>query len=254
MHRFVVKLTAVRGVVLLLILLLGHVSANAGEMPEGWPWHGSSMGFPEGKPEDIERYKNELDIDVVRLQLKFSKYSKRRDVTAEQAWKDGIDWANKMLDSCASLGVRAIINVSQFPIDSDGSLKQTQARFWNDASNLDGVVSVADRLSLAFHMRGKELAAYDLMSEPVIAEGGDSKRPEAWPGLLRRIIGAIRKNDPHRWIVAAPGPWGGPIGYQDFELVGDNRVIYGVHVYQPHAFTHQGVRQNPMGETYPGMI
>jgi len=254
MRKLISCLAWVSAFGIVFALLIAPSTLQAAEMPEGWPWHGVSIGFPEGDPADIERYKQELGIDAVRLQLKLRKYAKRRHLTKEQAWDDGIAWVNRMLDCCSSQDVRAIINISAFPLDPDEDMTQTQAGFWKEKSNLDGVITVAARLAFEFRTRGKELAGYDVMSEPVIVEGGVSRRPEAWPSLLRRIVSTIREHDSHRWIVIVPGPWGGPNGYNDFEPVADSRMIYGVHVYKPHRFTHQGIRDISMGEIYPGMV
>ena len=39
-----------------------------------------------------------------------------------------------------------------------------------------------------------------------------------------------------------------------FEPIDAERVVYSVHMYQPHQFTHQGVYDAPVGITYPGEI
>lgn len=239
---------------LLVLLFCWQGLVDAEELPPGWPWHGVNIGFPEGGPAVIERYRSKLGIDAVRLHMKLQKYAMLKHVTAEEAWNEGMKWAMSMLDSCAANGVKAILNISDFPLDPTTGLSQKDARFWQDSANLDDVVSIAEKLAMTFRGRGTELVAYDLMSEPVIVDHGVGRSPKEWPELLRRIVAAIRKNDSKRWIVVAPGPWGGPDGYSDFEPVADNRVIYGVHVYSPHAFTHQGIRQIPIGATYPGIV
>ena len=66
----------------------GPCFSEAAGMPQGWPWHGVSIGFPEGKPTDIERYKMELGINSVRLQLMLRRYAQHEHVSIEKSWQD----------------------------------------------------------------------------------------------------------------------------------------------------------------------
>ena len=92
------------------------------------------------------------------------------------------------------------------------------------------------------------------MSEPVIVEHGKSRQPGQWPALLKKIVSIIRQHDASRWLVVSPGSWGGPKGYKSFQRIESPRIIYGAHMYAPHRFTHQGIRNITIGEKHPGRI
>lgn len=239
--------------ILLLAVLLSVLPATfAGqEVPPKWPWHGISLGYPEATPRDIVRYKDALGINMVRLQIKARQYANANHLPGDVALEKGMEWADVMLDECRRLGITAVLNVSQFPLDP-ALADQTTADFWTGESGRKSVVAVAAQLSAHFNKRGSELAAYDIMSEPVLVAGKESKSPPAWEKVLEQIVNVVGKNDRQRWVVVSPGPWGGPEGYAGFNPPQRERLIWGVHVYMPHRFTHQGIRENEIGIKYPG--
>jgi hypothetical protein len=216
-----------------------------------WPWHGISLGFPEATPKDIVRYKNSLGINMVRLQIKARQYANANHLSGDIALQKGVEWADAMLDECKRLGITAVVNVSQFPLDP-ALADQTTSDFWASESGKNDVVAVAAQLSAHFNRRGSEFAAYDIMSEPVLVAGTESKSPPAWKSVLEQIVSVVGKNDNQRWVVVSPAPWGGPEGYAAFSPPQGARLIWGVHMYLPHRFTHQGIRQNETGIKYPG--
>jgi endoglucanase len=93
---------------------------------------------------------------------------------------------------------------------------------------------------------------YDLANEPVedlVEEGCDD-----WQGLAERAAQAIRSVDPDRAIIVEPSSWGGPAGLNELVPLSVTNVVYSVHMYLPHAFTHQGVQQPGPVYGYPGLI
>ena len=94
--------------------------------------------------------------------------------------------------------------------------------------------------------------AYDLVNEPcegVVPEGLDD-----WQALALRTARAVRAIDPDRAIIIEPAPWGGPESLENLDLLPVPGVVYSVHMYQPHAFTHQGVYEKTNVLNYPGLI
>ena len=45
-----------------------------------------------------------------------------------------------------------------------------------------------------------------------------------------------------------------PQGYEDFEPLPGNKVIYNAHFFQPHQYTHQGIGNKAFDIVYPGLI
>jgi hypothetical protein len=241
--------------VLGLIAQVGDVRGAVGgkEFPPGWPWRGITIVFPGGTPGDLEQYRGNLGSNAVRLWLQTRKYAQDQKVSDKEAFEASMKWADTMLDTCSRLGITAVVGINSFPLDPSKP-NQTTAAFWENQADQEDMVQTIREVAKHFKGRSVELGAYDFMSEPVLYQGGRTVAPPLWPQLLRKIISAIRKEDENRWIIVAPGPWGLPEGYKKFDPPADQKLVWGVHMYLPHIFTHQGIRDCPLGTTYPGRI
>ncbi len=85
----------------------------------------------------------------------------------------------------------------------------------------------------------KAIWGYDLANEPVEDEVADDC--DDWQALAERAARAIRAIDPDRAIIVEPAQWGSPEGLNELVPIPVPNVVYSVHMYLPHAFTHQGV-------------
>lgn len=222
-------------------------------VPPGWPWRGVNMTFPEAGPGDVKRYHAKLGINVVSLHLEPRRYASQKKVSGEEALQASLEWAEMMLNVCARLGIQGVLDISHFPLDP-GLPSDRTAEFWTNKASIESILDVSRRLARRFRQRGVELGAYQILSEPVVVQNGTSREPPGWPIFLRQIIATLRSEDSSRWIVVHPGPWGLPDGYRRFTAPESNRLIWGAHMYLPHYFTHQGIRQYPLGPRYPGSI
>jgi len=119
------------------------------------------------------------------------------------------------LDACKKYGVIGILSVSQIPIDPASGLSQESRVFWEEPERLMEAINIARSLAQHFHERGNELGAYEILNEPVIRDGSKIEFPKAWPGLLREIVGEIRKYDAQRFIAVSLPAGGLPSGYGD---------------------------------------
>jgi aryl-phospho-beta-D-glucosidase BglC (GH1 family) len=242
------------------VLLSSYLPAQAAEMPSGWPWHGVSMDNLSSKPVDLKRYKAILDIDTVRLQLKPAKLAKRRHLIPEQAWQKSLQWLDTMLDTCKKLKIRAIVNLSHFPIDPayDPNPKIRVAQytpdFWNDATKLDGVIDRVTKLAAHLKSRGEELAAIDIMSEPAVRDGPRLVAPEKWKPLMERVMGVVRSELPNVWVMISPPPQGRMTSFRNLEAFAESHIIYNAHMYMPSHFAAQGIGNKPLNVRYPGYV
>jgi hypothetical protein len=84
---------------------------------------------------------------------------------------------------------------------------------------------------------------YYLLGEALYRDGLPDPPPQ-WYGLALKIVKAIREVDDRTWIIFQPGPGGVPWGYKNLKPLPDPKIIYDVHYYTPHKFTHQGVGIN----------
>jgi endoglucanase len=85
--------------------------------------------------------------------------------------------------------------------------------------------------------------AFEIINEPHYAN--DLARYHA---MIVDVVGAIRKITPDH-IVIVDMPKGAAIeGFDGFAGLGDDKVYYAFHFYQPFLFTHQGLRTAGQGE------
>lgn len=224
--------------------------------PPKWPWKGVSISFPEGDVSILEKFKERLPLNVVRLNVNIRRYADLNHVSGKEALKASLNWTDIMLLACKRLGIAAVIEVNHFPLDSGNQYKMSEARFWNDKNSLDEVVAVAETFATKFHDRQDELVAYQFVSEPlVISHEGRPSSPVQWPQLLNRILTTVRDIDTQHWIIVNPGPGGEAQGYADFTPpLSFPRLVFCAHVYVPYLFTLQGTRNFPVGGSYPGMF
>lgn len=240
---------------MLIIFISDKTFASKGlDLPYLWPWNGIAMSSIGTGPEDIDLVYRELGVNCIALQLMTRLRALRFRLGKEDAWKQELIWADKMLDACENLGITAIIVIYQFPIDPNLGFDEKSAKFWDDSAQTDEVIRLSGELSKHFKDRGRELGGYQILSEPVVFRLGLPTRPETWPNLLKKIIETIRTYDYERWVAITPGPGGQPSGYKNFNPLPYKHIIYNAHMYTPHTFTHQGVLNYPLGPTYPGII
>ncbi len=124
-------------------------------------------------------------------------------------------------------------------------------RLFSDPACQRKFVEVWQRMATRYK-DAKPIWGYDLANEPVeslIEEGCDD-----WQGLAERAARAIRAIDPQRAIIIEPAAWGGPDGLNELVPLPVSNVVYSVHMYVPHAFTHQGVHGAGPSYRYPGLI
>lgn len=243
----------------LVISVSSRPVAASNALPPNWPWRGvvvMSMTMPNAI--DMQ-YLKEIGVNVVNIHLMSRDSARRNKISGRKAFKKDLKWLGAFLSECKVRGITAVISIAQIPLDPATGLTQTSPGFWDDPELLKEAVYAAGELARLFHGRGKELAAYSILSEPVVIRdnfifGATSETPQAWPGLMRDIVKEIRKYDKKRFISVTPGLWGLPAGYEGFKPLDDPYIIYEAHMYQPHYFTHQGIAERPVGYMYPGGV
>lgn len=168
-------------------------------------------------------------------------------------WLEGeLRKLDSLLPLCEKYGVYVVVDLHSPPggkatvsgyIGSDSGL-------FSDPKAQQKFVKVWQRIASRY--RGaKAIWGYDLANEPVEdeAEGCDD-----WQTLAGRAAKAIRAIDPERTIIVEPSNWGGPNGLSEMVPLDVSNVVYSVHMYLPHAFTHQGVHSPGPAYGYPGLI
>lgn len=222
--------------------------------PPQWPWRGITMINPGAKPQDIDMLKQRLGINSVHLYLHLQQIAKAQHLTPGQAWTQGMAWLDQMLAECKKDGVVGIVSLKSFPAPNGSYYKQGSSEFWNSPSAVNEIYTEVAALAKHLHAYGSEFAAYDILNEPVLRTPSGPKVPPHWDEIQSRIIQVIRAQDPGRWIVVKPGPWGGVRGYRNYQAPDYPGLVYSVHIYAPPQYTSQGVGRAPLGVNYPGTV
>jgi hypothetical protein len=170
---------------------------------------------------------------------------------------DGFDGMLSMLDSaldgCKANGVRAIVSFSDFPVFGRRGKLRTSAKVWGDTKGLDEAVAISRQIVDRYRSRGPELLGYHFINEPLVRDGRNSSVPTTWPALAQRLEKVV-ETDPNRWFFYQPGPGGLAKGYLKGQRPTGPRVAYSVNMYEPHAFTHQGIDGRASNLVYPETI
>jgi aryl-phospho-beta-D-glucosidase BglC (GH1 family) len=132
--------------------------------------------------------------------------------------------------------------------------------FWKEPEMQELLVKLWDKIARRYRDRGSVIAGHDLLNEPSLPNGGAAGTLADWNALVRRLIKAIRAADKTHAIIIEPPTLRMPDGKMRNRLEGmdylerppDDNVVYSPHMYEPHAFTHQGVQGRPQPFPYPG--
>lgn len=195
----------------------------------------------------------------------------------DELWPKCLDTAEAAIKEAEKAGLKVVLDLHSAPFAGNRSAVSTWKNPKFEESLTKAWAEMARRF-LPYSQRGV-IWGYDIYNEPVVmkVEGepvsvndyriGDahgSGEPIQWIGIATNIIAKIREVDPDVWIVFETGIWNSPQSYRDLTPLADKRVIYSVHTYDPHSFTHQGVGttlDTPLTEiaartniTYPGEI
>ncbi|MGC1479390.1 MAG: cellulase family glycosylhydrolase [Chthoniobacterales bacterium] len=156
-----------------------------------------------------------------------------------------------VLDRAQEAGIRVIVDLHAPP---GGRLADGTLTMLTDQKLQDVFVEIWKELATRFKDH-PALWAYDPLNEPV------QNRPAPagvnnWWQLQKRTAEAIRKIDPDTPILIEVDQWDSPEAFVWMEPIDVPRVIYQVHMYWPHEYTHQGIDRswiNPDDKpTYPG--
>jgi endoglucanase len=214
-----------------------------------------AMISPDITPGSLRVLGQEWNANLIRWQLiRYGPAAKLNTGAAYEEWLDGeLRRLDAALPFCEKYGVRVVLDLhSPFggTPTSSGYVGTDTGLFTNRAAQ---VLFVADWGRIARRYRDRAVIwGYDLANEPVedeVAAGCDD-----WQALATRAAQAIRASDTRHAIIVEPTPWGGPEALENLEPLPVPGVVYSVHMYVPHQFTHQGVQGGKAGIEYPGQI
>ena len=141
--------------------------------------------------------------------------------------KNLIPWGRKY-------GIKLVVDLHTPP----GGRENCDLRMFHDARLAAHFVDFWRKTAQRFKGHADVIYGYDLVNEP--DQKREAKLADYWE-VQRRAAEAVRAIDPDTTILIATNGWNKPDNFSYLPPLAMDNVIYQVHVYQPMAFTHQGV-------------
>jgi aryl-phospho-beta-D-glucosidase BglC (GH1 family) len=153
---------------------------------------------------------------------------------------------DRLIAFAAANGLKVVIVLEPLP-------NQFAQQFWGKLSLQNSIVQIW-RVLAKKYFGNEAVGAFDLINEPITKRPWNHGGQEEWLQFASRIVLNIREVDPTRIVILEPSPGGLPVGYKAMDRVLPfDEVVYSAHVYQPHAFTHQGLHGYKVPYKYPGL-
>ncbi len=198
-----------------------------------------------------------LGANLMRFQMNGNGIGKpgRMETKAERlAWFD--KWINAKVDYlemrlipwARKYGVKLVVDMHDSPGGRDRE-HDSQVCMYYDADYAGKFVSAWAWIAKRLARYSDVIYGYDLFNEP--NESQPPLKDCDYRTLQIRAGREIRAVDPKTPIIIAAKNWDLPGGFRNLEPVPLDNVIYQVHIYSPHEFTHQGLG-NGNWTRYPG--
>lgn len=214
-----------------------------------------AMVHPDLTPESLRVLGAEWGANVLRWQfIRYVSPGGETPLDAYDAWLDSeLAKLDRALPHCARHGLRVVLDLHSPPGGSrtaSGYIGSDAGLFTNALAQAK-FVQVWRRLAERYR-ENLVIWGFDLANEPVEQELGDGC--DDWQSLATRAARAIRAVNTRHAIIVEPSPWGSPASIRNLDPLPVEGVVYSVHMYEPSAFTHQGIHGNVAGVRYPGLI
>ena len=214
-----------------------------------------AMISPNIDPDSLRVLGQEWHANLIRWQLiRHERPGQPSSLAGFDPWLEAeLNKLEKALPFCEQYGLRVVLDLHSPPGGKAtvSGYVGSDDRLFTDPACQAKFVETWQRIARQ-HKSSKPIWGYDLANEPVedfVEEGCDD-----WQALAERAARAIRAVDQDRAIIVEPASWGGPDGLNDLVPLSVSNVVYSVHMYIPHAFTHQGVHESGPSYVYPGVI
>ncbi|OGV62706.1 MAG: hypothetical protein A3K19_24375 [Lentisphaerae bacterium RIFOXYB12_FULL_65_16] len=209
-----------------------------------------AMVSPNIDEESLRLFGKDWNANVIRWQLVgWKPTGPTLDLAAYDAWlEDQLKKLDAALPLCRKYGLLVVVDLHCAP----GGSAESGKGLFSDAACQKKFVEVWQMMARKYK-GAPEIWGYDLLNEPnesVVAEDLDD-----WQDLAERTARAVRAIESDRAIIVEPAMGGNPYGLNGFHPLSVTNVVYSVHMYLPHAFSHQGVSGTwAKSYSYPGEI
>lgn len=202
--------------------------------------------------EDLRVLGQDWKANVIRWQMTrtWGRPDTDRDLAEYDQWLSAeLDDLDKVLEACRRYGLKVVVDLHSPP---GGRYKNNECAIFHEKLYADHWVTLWERIARRY--QGNPVVwGYDLINEPVQSTESRDGLGDTLEGQVR-VAKAIRVIDPVMPIIIEAAEWDSPAAYAEMQPVDLPNIIYQVHMYVPHEFTHQGVNGSKTGISYPGTI
>lgn len=234
----------------LAIVLIQSPVALAQDMPR---FRGVVIS-PTVTAADLEYLRNNWNVNFINWQLTLSLTASVANAATLDQYDAWLDTALQKLDAllpvCSKLGIRVMVSLYTTP---GGRNASSQSRIFTDPVCQARYLQVWKKIA-ARYSANPTVWGYDLAGEPI--EGSIASGMMNWNQLATQAALTVRSVDQGHVIVVEPPKWALPESFVNFAPLPASvtNVVYCVHMYNPHKFTHQGLTGNDGRFRYPGVV
>ncbi len=214
-----------------------------------------AMVGPDIDEEGLRVFGQEWHANLIRWQLiRRGPIADPLDLQAYDRWLEGeLQKLDRLLPACEKYGLLVALDLHSPPggRQTSGGYAGSDHGLFTSAACQQHFVELWRNIARKYR-DSPVIWGYDLANEPVESFGPENLAD--WQELALQAAKAIREVDPRRTIIVEPPNWGSPDGLREFEPIDVPNVVYSVHMYIPHGFTHQNVHGTTTPKVYPGQI
>ena len=185
--------------------------------------------------------------NLIRWQLIRQWHARNNNQDPEEylGWVNArIPEVKQVLDKCQELGIKVVLDLHVAPggrADS-GHMNMFQKKLFADTFEQAWI-------NLSTAVKGHPaLYAYDLINEP---SQPAKKQMIDYLSLQYRVAKTVRGIDPDTPIIIESNGWDSPTDFAYLTPLPMKDIIYQAHMYNPGAYTHQGISNRTKGVKYP---
>lgn len=212
-----------------------------------------AMVSPAITPDSLRTFGHDWNANLVRWQVIRSN-SQAVSQPDYDKWLDGeLARLDAALPICRKQGLLVVVDLHSPPggAPSPGGYAAADADLFSGKACQARFVEVWQRIARRY--KGVPgIWGFDLVNEPI--EDSLAEDTDDWSRLAERAGRAIRAIDPSRTLIVECAAGANPGGFDSLTPLPLPNVVYSVHMYLPHAFTHQGVFGPSPDVVYPGMV
>lgn len=187
---------------------------------------------------------HDLGATLVRYQMNPVGTKLKADATEAEVIAYFDKWIGERLDHlqknvlgwCRKYGIRLVLDIHGC---CGGREPGGEVRMYHNPRYAAHFVETWEKIARRFAGNEDVIYGYDIFNEPVQTEL-PSEGCDYWT-LQKRCGEAIRRHDRKTPVIVECSNWDCPNGYCSMSPLALDNVIYQVHCYDPHEFTHQFV-------------